>query len=385
MKTLHFDCFSGCSGDMTVAALVDAGADREAVLAAIASLDLPVQVDFRREKRGGMAATYFAVTAQPEHKHRHLHHIEKIIAAGRLSDSQKDLANRIFRHLAEAEAKVHGSTIEKVHFHEVGAADSIVDIVGAAVAFDILGVTHVTARSVPTGSGTVQCDHGMMPVPAPATAELLVGVPLAASTIATELTTPTGAAILKTLVKEWTETPSMTIDKIGVGAGTKDFKQQPNVLRVFVGQSTGPECSDVVWVLETNLDDVPGEIIGYTQERLFQAGALDAYVVPMQMKKGRPGVLLGVIAPLDRVRDCETVILRETGSLGVRRHQVQRTKLIRESVTIETKWGPVQAKRAWRTDGTEILSPEYDDCARIARENCVPLRDVYDNVNRGER
>jgi len=381
LKTLHFDCFSGISGDMTVAALVDAGADQEAVLLAILSLDLSVKVEFRREKRGGMAATYFAVEAQPEQKHRHFHHIEKIIAAGRLNDAQRDLANRIFRRLGEAEAKVHGTTIEKVHFHEVGAADSIVDIVATAVAFDSLGITHVTARSVPTGSGTIKCDHGLMPVPAPATAELLIGAPLSSSPIVAELTTPTGAAILMTLVKQWTDTPAMTIHKIGVGAGTKDFAEQPNVMRVFVGESADRAASDVVWVLETNLDDVSGEVIGFTQERLFNAGALDAYVIPMQMKKGRPGVLLGVIAPADRVAELETVIFQQTGSLGIRGYQVSRTKLDRKSESIATPWGPVQAKRAWRTGGIEIVSPEYEDCARIAREHNVPLRDVYQMVS----
>lgn len=370
---------------MTVAALVDAGAGRDAVLAAIASLELPVNVEFRREKRGGMVANYFSVEAQPEHKHRHLHHIEKIIAAGRLNDAQRDLANRIFRRLGEAEAKVHGSTIDKVHFHEVGAADSIVDIVAVAVAFDSLGITHVTARSVPTGSGTIKCDHGLMPVPAPATAELLKSVPLATSAVVAELTTPTGAAILATLVNQWTDTPAMTIRTIGVGAGTKDFAEQPNVLRVFVGESTDQSASDVVWVLETNLDDVGGEVIGFTQERLFHAGALDAYVIPMQMKKGRPGMLLGVIAPLDRVSELENVIFQQTGSLGIRRHQASRTKLQREEITVETKWGPIKAKRAWRTDGIEIVSPEYEDCARIAREHGVPLRSVYEEVNRRER
>jgi uncharacterized protein (TIGR00299 family) protein len=220
-----------------------------------------------------------------------------------------------------------------------------------------------------------------MPVPAPATADLLIGAPLSSSPIVAELTTPTGAAILMTLVKQWTDTPAMTIHKIGVGAGTKDFAEQPNVMRVFVGESADRAASDVVWVLETNLDDVSGEVIGFTQERLFNAGALDAYVIPMQMKKGRPGVLLGVIAPADRVAELETVIFQQTGSLGIRGYQVSRTKLDRKSESIATPWGPVQAKRAWRTSGIEIVSPEYEDCARIAREHNVPLRDVYQMVS----
>lgn len=376
---MHFDCFSGISGDMTVAALVDAGADRGAVLDAIASLNLPVKAEFRSEKRCGIAATYFAVKAEPEIKHRHLHHIEALINAGRLTDRQRGLAIKVFRRLAEAEANVHATTVEKVHFHEVGAADSIVDIVGAAVAFDSLGVAHVSARSVPTGSGTVHCDHGMMPIPAPATAQLLVGVPLASTNIHAELTTPTGAAILTTLVSNWTDTPAMTIDTIGNGAGTREFSQQANVLRVFVGHlSDGPTQTDTVVVLETNLDDVTGEVVGYTIERLFHAGALDAYVIPMQMKKGRPGMLIGVISPHDRVADLESVLFRETNTLGIRRHLAQRTILERGSASVNTEWGPIAVKQARRTDGTEFLSPEYEDCARIARENNVAISTVMD-------
>jgi uncharacterized protein (TIGR00299 family) protein len=383
VRTLHFDCFSGISGDMTVAALVDAGADRDAVLAAVGSLGLPVAVQFLQVRRGGMAATHFKVDAVREHKHRHLHHVEKILAESRLSPTQRELALRVFRRLAEAEAKVHGTSVEKVHFHEVGAADSIVDIAGAAVAFDTLGVTRVTARSVPPGSGTVQCEHGLMPVPAPATAELLTGVPLATSPVTSELTTPTGAAILATLVQEWTDSPAMTVRRIGCGAGTKEFKEQPNILRVFVGESAGAneDEADRVWVLETNLDDVPGELVGYCQERLFEAGALDAYVIPMMMKKGRPGVMIGVIAPAERVADIESVLFRETGTLGVRRHAAERAKLQRETVTVETPWGPVKAKRGWR-DGIEVVSPEYEDCARLARERGVPLREVYKTIQK---
>jgi pyridinium-3,5-bisthiocarboxylic acid mononucleotide nickel chelatase len=376
---LHFDCFSGISGDMTVAALVGAGADCDAVLTAIASLHLPVKVKFRSEKRGGMAATYFAVIAEPENKHRHFHHIEKILAAGQITGKQRDLALRIFRRLAEAEAKVHSTTIEKVHFHEVGAADSIVDIVATAVAFDSLKIDRVTSRSVPTGSGTVKCDHGIMPVPTPATAELLIGVPLAASCVEAELTTPTGAAILASLVQVWTDSPAMTIQKIGVGAGTKDFPEHANVLRVFVGDSVavGGEADSVV-VLETNLDSVPGEVVGFTVERLFRVGALDVYVIPMQMKKGRPGTMIGVIAPPDRVADLEAVLFRETGTLGIRRHTAQRTMLPREIASVSTAWGLVAVKRSRRTDGTETVSPEYEDCARIARENNIAIRTVMD-------
>ncbi|MBX7105311.1 MAG: nickel pincer cofactor biosynthesis protein LarC [Gemmataceae bacterium] len=376
MRTLHFDCFNGISGDMTVAALADAGADRPAILAAVASLGLPVAVEFQSVKKGGLAATYFAVRAEPEQKHRHLHHIEKIIAGSSLKEPEQTLALRIFRRLAEAEAAVHGTTVDKVHFHEVGAADSIVDIVATAVAYLSLGIERVTSRSVPPGSGTVKCDHGVMPVPAPATAHLLTGVPLASSPIAGELTTPTGAAILTTLVDEWTESPAMTIAKIGVGAGTKEFPGLPNVLRVFVGEAAGAG-QDAVWVLETNLDDVTGETLGYAQERLFHAGALDAYVIPMLMKKGRPGFLLGAIVGDDRVAEVEAAIFRETGTLGVRRHRAARTTQPRAAETVDTPWGPVRIKRT-----RQGASPEYDDCALIAREHGLALTEVTDRVAR---
>src|SRR5271166_2842449 len=237
MRVAHFDCFSGISGDMTLGALLDAGVDAVAVRAGIDSLGLPVKLDVQKVRKGGFAATFVQVEAPEEHKHRHLKHVEEILQRGRLTPTQRDLALRIFRRLAEAEAAVHGLPLEKVHFHEVGALDSIADIAGAAIGLDLLGVERFTSRSVPTGSGTVQCAHGLMPVPAPGTAELLKGVPLAPSSIKSELTTPTGAAILMTVVAEWVEQPVMTVEHIGHGAGTRDFLEQPNLLRLFVGES----------------------------------------------------------------------------------------------------------------------------------------------------
>jgi uncharacterized protein (TIGR00299 family) protein len=290
------------------------------------------------------------------------------------------LALRIFRRLAEAEAAAHGMPLEKVHFHEVGALDSIADIAGAAVALDLLGAERVTSRAVPTGSGMVKCAHGLMPIPAPGTAALLKGVPLAASPIKAELTTPTGAAILTTVVQEWVDTPVMTIDRIGHGAGRREFIEQPNLLRLFIGESAAaanPEESDTVWMLETNLDDVPAEVIGYCFELLFAAGALDVFSTPIQMKKNRPGVLLSVLAPAAVLPALETILFRETGTLGIRRSLVQRSKLRREAVTVQTPWGPVKGKRGWREGGPQVFSPEYEDCARVAREHGVPLREVY--------
>ncbi len=379
MRALHFDCFSGISGDMTLAALLDAGADADRVRASLASLGLPITLEIEKTRKGGFAATTIRVVAPEEHEHRHLDDIDKILRRGSLSPAQVELALRIFHNLAVAEAEVHGMPLERVHFHEVGALDSIADIAGVAIALDVLGIQRVTSRSVPLGTGTVKCAHGTMPIPAPATANLLRGVPLAATTLKGELTTPTGAAILKTVVQEWVEQPVMRIESIGVGAGTRDYLEQPNVLRVFLGESEEAANSaerDQVWMVETNLDDVPGEVIGYCFELLFAAGALDVFTTAISMKKNRPGVRLSVLAVRDAIANLETILFRETGTLGVRRHAVERSKLRREAVTIETPWGPVQAKRGWR-EGVETLMGEYEDCARIARQHNVPLREVY--------
>jgi len=378
VRTLHFDCFSGISGDMTLAALFDAGVDPEAVRAVLDSFGLPITLEIELVKRNGIAANYVNVVAPDQEDYRFLPDVEAILNKGKMSDRQRSLALSIFRKLAEAEAAVHGMPVERVHFHEVGALDSIADIAGAAVAIDLLNVERITCRSVPPGSGTVKCAHGLMPVPAPATAMLLKGMPLAKAPVTGELVTPTGAAILATVVNEFTDQPAMTVERIGCGAGRKDFIEQPNVLRVFLGTSSNasPGDADTVTVLETNLDDVPGELVGYCVERLFAAGALDVFTVPIQMKKNRPGVLLSVIARPETAGALEAILFRETGTFGVRRHTTSRSKMGREAVTVGTPWGPVRAKRGWRGD-VEVVTPEYEDCARVARENDVPLREVY--------
>jgi uncharacterized protein (TIGR00299 family) protein len=385
VRVLHFDCFSGVSGDMTLGALIDAGVDAEAVREGLDSLGLPIRLEVEKVRKGGFAATQVRVEAPEEHAHRHLPQVEEILGRGRLTPRQRDLALRIFRRLAQAEATVHGMPLEKVHFHEVGALDSIADIAGVAIALDLLGAERVTSRSVPTGSGMVKCAHGLMPVPAPGTAELLKGAPIAPSSIKAELTTPTGAAILTTVVEQWVEHPVMTLERTGHGAGQKDFLDQPNILRVFVGtaaEPANPDERDRVWVLETNLDDVPAEVVGYCVEQLFAAGALDVFSTPVQMKKNRPGVLLTVLAPEARGADLEAVLFRETGTFGVRRYPAERAKLRRAAVTVETPWGPVQGKRGWRDGGPDVFTPEYEDCARVARQHGVALREVYARVQR---
>ena len=379
MRVAHFDCFSGISGDMVLGAVLDAGVPAEAIRAALASLDLPIELEIEKVKRCGFAATKATIHAKDQEDYRFLPDVEAILAKGALTPKQRELASAIFRKVALAESAAHGMPLERVHFHEVGALDSIADIVGAAVGLDLLGVERFTSSSVPTGSGTIKCAHGIMPVPTPGTIELLKGVPLAKSAIKTELTTPTGAAILTSVVSEYTDTPAMTIDRIGTGSGTKDFIEQPNILRLFLG--TAAEKTNVVAVLETNLDDCTPEVVGFAMERLFAAGALDVFAVPIQMKKNRPGVLLTVISNESDVAALEAILFRETGTFGIRRTRAERSVLEREIVTVETPWGVVKAKRG-RRGSHEIVSPEYEDCARIAREVGVPLRVVMDAVRK---
>jgi uncharacterized protein (TIGR00299 family) protein len=381
MRVLHFDCFSGISGDMTLAALIDAGVDADAIRRGIDSLGLPVKLSFSKKRRCGLAGTHVEIIAEDQKDHRHLPEIEGYIARSALTQRAKEYAVRIFRKLGEAEAAVHGIAVEKVHFHEVGALDSIADIVGTAVGLDALNVERFTSRSVPPGSGTVKCAHGLMPVPAPATALLLKGAPLATVPVTGEMTTPTGAAILAAMVNEWVEQPEMTVERIGHGLGTKDFPDWPNALRILVGEANSANQAehDSVWILESNLDDVSAEVIGYCFERLFEAGALDVFCVPIHMKKHRPGVLLSVIAPAEKVAELEAIVFRETGTFGIRRMRAERRKLQRAVVEVQTPWGPVKCKKGWR-DGLTIFSPEYEDCARVAREKGVPLREVFDAV-----
>lgn len=385
MRIGYFDCFSGISGDMTLGALVDAGVDGSAIKNAVASLGLNCTLDFETVRRGGFRATYARVEAPPEHVHRHMHHIEAIIGKSILTPRQKALALRIFTKLGEAEATVHGIELAKIHFHEVGAVDSIVDIVGAAVGVDLLGVDRFEASPVPPGRGWVKAAHGKMPLPAPGTAELLKGVPLASSDVAMELTTPTGAAILTTIVESFGPLPAMTVSAIGLGAGTREIDGQANIVRLFVGELALPADGDRVWMLETNLDDLPGEIVGYTTAQLLAAGALDAYVTPIQMKKNRPGVMVSVLCEEPKIATMEEVLFRETTTLGVRRYPVSRHKLRRKPTSVSTKFGPIQGKLGWIEGRPPTFSPEHDDCARVAKEHGVALREVHDAAHAAYR
>jgi uncharacterized protein (TIGR00299 family) protein len=389
MRIAYLDCASGLSGDMTLGALIDAGVDLAAVQAGIDSLGLPsCRLAVAEVKKRGFRALQLTVEHEPEHKHRHLHHITAMIDGSTLTPRQRELATRIFRRLAESEAKVHGSTIEKVHFHEVGAVDSIADIVGSAIAWDLLGVERIVCAPVPTGTGFVEIAHGRCSIPAPATAELLRGVPLADFAVEGELTTPTGAAIVAALADEFGPLPAMTIERIGYGAGQKDFAH-PNLLRLLVGETsavtthasgeksaTASPVADSIVLLETNLDDVSGETLGFAIERLWAAGALDVATSSLAMKKNRPGVLLAVQCRPTDADALATIVLRDTTALGLRRATVSRLTLPRGTTTVQTAFGAVEGMIAILPDGGERFSPEYEACAVLAREAGAPLDEV---------
>ncbi len=387
MRIAYFDCFSGAAGDMILGALISVGLDADELRADLAGLRLDgYELDIREVRKQGFAATRLDVRLTADQSHRHLHDITGIIEAADLPQRVKDRSCRIFTRLAEAEAKVHGTTIEKVHFHEVGAVDAIVDIVGAVAAIERLGIGRIVCSPIPTGSGTVRCDHGVMPVPAPATAEILVGVPLAACDEPGELTTPTGAAILTTLADGYGPLPPMQIECTGYGAGSREGKTRPNVFRVILGESADDdEREDQVVLLETNLDDATGEQIGYASERLFAAGAFDVFTTPIAMKKNRPGVLLSVLAPLDKQAECERVLFAETTTFGIRRQVQSRCNLRRRIETVTTTFGDIRIKLGLQGDDVVRVAPEYDDCAAAATKHGVSLRAVMGAARRAWR
>jgi hypothetical protein len=384
MRVAYLDCSTGISGDMTLGALLDAGVDRQSVLEAIDALNLTgVTLEIRNVVKGGFRATKVNVRHPEQHAYRHLSDIHQILdeAGPALTDSQKHLAKQIFQAVAEAEACVHGMSVETVHFHEVGAIDSIVDIVGAAIGFDLLGADTILCSRVPTGRGQVKIDHGVCQVPTPGTAELLKGIPLVDVAIDAELTTPTGAAILKVMVDGFVPLPDLTIDTIGYGAGTKDFRDRANVLRLIVGETQESPHRDVVTRLETNMDTVSGEVLGHTTRRLLAAGALDVYSTSIQMKKDRPGVMLSVLCRPEDADSLENILFMETGTLGIRRSQVERSKQSRAACTVNTPWGPVAGKIAWRPGQPLQFTPEYEACAKLAEEAGLALREAYRAAN----
>ncbi len=377
MKICYFDAFSGISGDMTVGALVDAGADWAALNKALQSLEL--DADFRIEKttRKGISASKFSVHFTDQKKHRHLPHIEKIILNGNLSERARNDAIKIFHRLAEAEAKSHDLPVEKVHFHEVGAVDSISDIVGACVALDLLRIDEIRCSQINVGSGTVNTEHGVLPVPTPATTELLKDSPVYAAGPETELTTPTGAALITTLSSGFGPLPAVRVLSQGFGAGDKDFSQQANVLRVLIGEGTRAAESTTVAVLEANIDDCSPQVLGYAMERLFEAGALDVTLTPVFMKKNRPGTLVAVLASPETSEKLAAILFSETTTLGVRTYSAERRVLARHFAEVETAYGKIRVKY---TDAGSY-APEFEDCRNAAASHSVPLRTVMAEAN----
>lgn len=373
----YLDAFSGISGDMLVGALADAGAGHAAISDALASLETGAGVSFEKVKRAGIAATKFHVSAPETSCHRHLSHILKMIENAAVSDRVKRNASAVFRRLGEVEAAVHGVPVEKVHFHEVGAADSIADIVGACVGFDLLGADTIVCSPLNLGSGTVQSAHGELPVPAPATAALVAGKPVYSRGPAVELTTPTGAALATTLAADFGVMPPMRIERTGYGAGGRDFPDRANVLRVFLGAATGAEEATTVSVLEANIDDSSPQVLAYATERLFASGALDVTMQPVEMKKNRPGVLLRVIAKPEDREVLSSIIFRETSTLGLRIYEAERRVQARRWVEVETPHGKLRMK----VSGEGAYAPEYEDCRRIALETGVPLRQIIAEAN----
>jgi len=376
MRICYLDAFSGISGDMLVGALADAGADSSAIADALRSLNSGASLSFEKVQRGGIAACKFHVRVEEPQKHRHLSAILKIIDGAALPDRAKQNATAVFQRLGEAEASVHNVPIEKVHFHEVGAVDSIADIVGACLGFELLSVDAIYSSPLNLGSGTVKAEHGVMPVPAPATAALVAGKPVYARGPAVELTTPTGAAVAVTLAQAFGVMPPMKIASVGYGAGDHDFAEQANVLRVFIGETSGAVEATTVAVIEANIDDASPQVLGYAIEKLLEAGALDATLQPLQMKKGRPGSLLRVITTPEQRSTLADIIFRETTTLGVRTYAAERLVEARRWVDVETPHGKVRIKISEHS-----YAPEYEDCRTLARATGVALKDIIAEAN----
>ena len=387
MRIGYFDCFSGASGDMILGALVDAGLDVAELQAVIDRLGVP-GIRFAAEpvRRGAFRGTLVQVrTDEHGHPHRRLPDIQRILDQANLPGRVRDDASKIFRRLAEAEASVHGTAPDAVHFHEVGALDAIADIVGAAWGLRHLGLDRLHVSPLNLGSGFVKAAHGRMPVPAPGTAALLAGVPAYGSAIPVELTTPTGAAILTTLAAAYGPLPQMTVEKVAYGAGQRDLAEQANLLRLVVGEATAALEHDQIAILEANIDDMNPQFFEPLLERLFEAGALDAFLVPVTMKKSRPATLLTVLADPPAADRCATVILRHSTTFGVRSHTSQRWKLPRDLIRVETPYGSALVKRGFQEGKLSILAPEFDDCRRLAASAGVPIHVVYDAAREAAR
>ncbi len=384
MKAAYFDCFSGISGDMTLGALVDAGCSIEVLRTKLQSLQVPGwEIASEKVWKNGMAATHVRVKTQDTQTHRSLTAILGILQQSDLPRRVKERASAIFTQLGEAEASVHDVPIEKIHFHEVGAVDAIVDIVGACIGFEELGFEKFACSPLNVGGGTAKTAHGVLPVPAPATARLLIGKPTYSNGVQKELVTPTGAAIVVTLCDVFGPQPAMQVSAIGYGAGTTDLGGQPNVLRIMVGELTDKAVDShggTIRVLEVNLDDMNPQIFGYLLEKALAAGALDVFATPVQMKKSRPGTLITILCKPQDEGKFQEMLFAETSTLGVRSHLVERRALPREFVKVSTRFGEVRVKLSRTAGRVEHAAPEFDDCRKLAEEKNVPLHEVMEQA-----
>jgi pyridinium-3,5-bisthiocarboxylic acid mononucleotide nickel chelatase len=436
MKILYYDCFSGISGDMNLGALIDIGVDKNYLINELLKLNIcGYELNIKRDVKNGISGTKVDVILKHNHSqyedHKHEHHddhsniirhehdhehnnhnhekshvhetfhdhqhrnlkdIESIIEFSSLNQNVKNISLKIFKKVAEAEAKVHNKSIEEVHFHEVGAVDSIVDIVGAAICFDYLKVDKIKCSTVEVGSGFVKCAHGLLPIPAPATAEILKDTPIK-SNISFEATTPTGAAILAYAVDQFTDSKNFSIKRVGYGIGTKDNKDVPNMLRVFIGEEklmdeSNGECKDIdtdflqdeVEVIECNIDDMNPEMYEYVMELLFANGALDVYMTPIIMKKERPGVKLNVLYTSDKEEIIKKIVLMQTTTLGFRKYKAERNMLKREFAKVKTKYGKITVKNAYYNGKIIKSKPEYEECKKIALDNNININEIYKEV-----
>lgn len=388
MRIAYFDCPAGAAGDMIMGALVDAGAPFEALRTTLHGLALTGWELTRRDvMKGAFRATKVDVEIEPSapRPHRGLADVLAILDASALDAAIRERAARIFRRLAEAEARVHGTTVERVHFHEVGAIDAIVDVTGAVVGLALLGIDHVHVSALPIGGGFIDGAHGRIPIPGPGTAELLRGFPVVDTDVRAELVTPTGAAILTTLASAAGRMPPMTVNAVGYGAGTRDLPSMPNVIRCFVGEASLTTTSETIAQVETTIDDMSPQLYEPLMDRLFDAGAVDVFLTPVVMKRSRPGVVLTALCPPTLVGAVERVLFEESTTIGVRWSEWRRTPLAREIVTCQTAYGPLPVKVS-RLDGRVVtVTPEFADVVRIAREKGVPVREVLDQARADAR
>lgn len=395
MKIAYFDCFSGISGDMTLGAFVDAGLDVRIVKDQLAQLHLHgYEISAEKVKRAGVTGTKVHVIIFPTDNHIHASHhdhhqnshlkfsdIQSIIEKSTLHNDVKGDSIKIFQRLASVEAKIHNTAIEEVHFHEVGAIDAIIDIVGSVIAIKHLGIEKIYFSPIPTGYGYTKCEHGTFPVPAPATIELLKNQLIKSANIEKEITTPTGAAIITTLGEGLLTNPEMKILQVGYGAGSNDNPNIPNLLRIFIGETSDQE-SDEMWIVETNIDNMSGEILGYVMDKLFDAGAVDVYFTSVQMKKGRPGVIVSSIVSDLNLPSVESVLFSQTTTFGIRKYKVVRQILARELREFDSQLGKVKIKIGKFNGTAKNISPEYEDCKRIAEETNIPLKQVYTIISK---